>query len=97
MKSEVYSWRLDPELKGSLERAASARRSSVAALLDRIVRSWLAEEAESADDEAVQARLHAEAAKSFGTLRGGDPRRASEASERVRQKLRERHAARRPG
>ncbi|MFP3941370.1 MAG: hypothetical protein ACLF0P_13815 [Thermoanaerobaculia bacterium] len=92
MKTEVYSWRLDPEVKSSLEHAARSRGRSVAGLLDEIVRSWLDREAADADDEALQRRLHAEARKAFGTLEHGDELLAQEAAERLRSKLRERHA-----
>lgn len=93
MKTEVYSWRLDPELKSSLEHAARCRGRSVAGLLDEIVRAWVEREAATEDDEALQRRLHAQARKTFGTLEHGDERLAEEAGERVRRKLRERHAA----
>lgn len=95
MKTEVYSWRLDPELKGSLEHAARSRGRSVAGLLDEIVRSWLEQDAETQDDEELQKRLHAQARKSFGTLQHGDELLAQQARERVRRKLQEQHAARR--
>lgn len=96
MKTEVYSWRVEPELKSSLETAARERETSVARLLDRIVGEWLAHETTLLDDGEMQARLHEEAERCFGTLRGGDPDLASEASQRVKRRLRERHAARRP-
>lgn len=97
MKTEIYSWRLDPGLKSSLEHTARARGRSVAALLDEIVRSWLDREvAGMVDEQEAQRRLHAEARKSFGTLQGGDELLAEQASERLRRKLRERHAAGRP-
>ena len=93
MKTDVYSWRLDPELKRSLEHLARSRGSSVAGLLEEIVRSWLERDGGTRDDTELQRRLHAEARKSCGTLQGGDPNLAAEASERLKRKLRERHAA----
>jgi predicted DNA-binding protein len=96
MKTEAYSWRLDPELKGSLEHAARSRGRSVAGLLDEIVRSWLERDGETQDDDQVQKRLHAQARESFGTLQHGDELLAQQARERVLQKLQERHATRRP-
>ena len=92
MKTEVYSWRLDPGLKSALEHAARSRGSSVARLLEEIVGSWLEREREIGDDE-VQGRLHAEAQEAFGTLERGDLLLAEEAGERVRQKLREQNTA----
>ena len=41
-KTVIYSWRLDPDLRQGLNEAARAERTSVARLLDRIVREWLA-------------------------------------------------------
>lgn len=93
MKTEAYSWRLDPNLKSALEHAARTRGSSVARLLEEIVGSWLERMAETEDDGEVQRRLHAEARKAFGTLERGDLLLAEEAGKRVRSKLRERHAA----
>lgn len=93
MKTEVYSWRLDPELKSSLEHAASSRGRSVAGLLDEIVRAWVEREVATEEGEALQRRLHAQARKAFGSLEHGDTRLAEEAQERVRRKLRKQHAA----
>lgn len=89
-KSEVYSWRLSPETKEALEDRARAEGTSMARLLDGIVGSWL--EQQAADEEAVEQRLlHAAAAKTIGTIRGGDPTRAERAGELVRAIIREKH------
>ena len=93
MKTEVYSWRLDPDLKSALEHTARCRGSSMAQLLEEIVGSWLEREAETEGDGEVQSRLHAEARTTFGTLERGDHLLAEEAGRRVRRKLSERHAA----
>ena len=93
-KSEVYSWRVSPELKDRLMRAAHARNSSLAELLDEITTAWLLQQQDP--DEERQQRALQEAARSFvGRLAGNDPHRAEQASERVKQKLRERRRARR--
>jgi len=97
MKTDVYSWRLDSELKTSLEDAARSRGSSLARLLDEIARDWLGSEIRDEDDEGAQRRLHAKARKAFGTLERGDQHLAEQAGPRVREKLRQRHAARRAG
>jgi hypothetical protein len=86
MKSEVYSWRLSPDLKADLEEAARRERVSVARLLERIAREWLKARA-SEDDEAEQERLRAIAMQYVGTIRGGDPDRSAEVSKRVRELL----------
>ena len=88
MKSEVYSWRLAPDLKDALEAAARRERVSVSRLLERVTREWLKTRAGAAeDDEAEQARLHAVAMQFAGTIRGGDPDRAAEAGKRVGELL----------
>jgi hypothetical protein len=88
MKSEVYSWRLSPDLKSDLEEAARRERVSVAQLLERITRAWLKTRASAAEDDAAeQERLRAIAMQFVGTIRGGDPDRAAEVSKRVRELL----------
>jgi hypothetical protein len=88
MKSEVYSWRLSPDLKADLEQVARRERVSVARLLERIAREWLKTRAAAAeDDEAEQERLRAIAMQFVGTIRGGDPDRSAEVSKRVRELL----------
>ena len=92
MKSEVYSWRLSPDLKGALEDAARRERVSISRLLERIALEWLKTHPSAAgDDEAEQARLRAVALQFAGTIRGGDPDRAAEASKRMRELLARRH------
>lgn len=92
-KTEVYSWRISPELKTALEDAARDEGISLAGLLDRIVKDWLERASANGDEEAVQRRLHAAVEKTLGTLRGGDPHRAEQARDRVREKLRRHHAS----
>jgi predicted DNA-binding ribbon-helix-helix protein len=88
MKSAVYSWRLSRDLKDDLEQAARRERVSVSRLLERIAREWLqARASAAADDAAEQDRLRAVAMQFAGTIRGGDPDRASEVSKRVRELL----------
>jgi hypothetical protein len=88
MKSEVYSWRLSPDLKEDLEEAARRERISVSRLLERIAREWLKTRASAAeDDEAEQERIRARAMRFVGSIQGGDPDRAANARERVREVL----------
>ena len=90
-KTEVYSWRVSPELKVGLEDAARSEGTSVARLLDRIVTEWLAGFRDEENDDEEQRRIHAAAAKCFGKLRGGDPHLAEQASSRVRERLEEKY------
>lgn len=91
-KTEVYSWRLSPETKAALEQEARRESVSLATLLERITREWLTEQrAANGSDAAEQARLHRAAAATFGTIRGGDPRRAETAKQTIREKLKHRY------
>ena len=90
-KTEVYSWRVDPEMKTGLADAARAESISMARLLDRIIGEWLRREAASGTEEERQQRLHAAARKCFGTMERGDPHLATEAKQRVRAKIRKRY------
>jgi hypothetical protein len=91
-KSEVYSWRLSPRLKGELEAAARLERKSVAELLDKIAGDWLAAfKVQGEDDDTRQQRLHAAAGRAIGAIRGGDPDRAANAASQVRARIARRH------
>ena len=89
---EVYSWRLAFELKRSLEEAAKTERISLPQLLEHIILDWLAQRKQTDDSEEAQQQLHQLAAQSFGTIRGGDPSRSQEVSQRMKSKLRKRPA-----
>ena len=93
MKSEVYSWRVAPERKAALERAARQERLSLAELLDRIAAEWLASRSSGADDDADQRRVRAAARRFYGKGEAGVTDEASRVSELVRRKLRTRHGA----
>jgi hypothetical protein len=70
-KGEVYRWRLGAELKRELEAAARDEDASVDAILERVVRDWLANrprqlsEEEDADD---QRRLRERLMKVVGSV-----------------------------
>jgi predicted transcriptional regulator len=92
-KSEVYTWRVSPEVKASLEEAARKTNRSVARLLDEFVAERL--DAIGQRDEAEmdnQRRLHARAARFAGRFSGTDPRRSERTKARVRARLTERRA-----
>ena len=92
-KTEVYSWRLDPVLKSGLEESARRREISVAELLDGIAEEWLAQDGfDRLREDDEQRRIRANATRFIGAFQGRDPDRASEAKERIRQRLRERRA-----
>ena len=71
-KTEVYSWRVDPQIKMALESEARSQGTTLAEVLDRIAKQWLeTRKQQNGDDEAEQARLHAAAAKYAGAISGG--------------------------
>jgi hypothetical protein len=89
-KTEVYSWRLDPDLKQRLETAARDEKTSIGGLLDRIARDWLGRHRPEDDDEAVQRRLHAAAEEWIGSSSLGEgPYTRQRIRERVRARLME--------
>ena len=92
-KSEVYSWRLDPDLKRRLEEAARQEKTSIGGLLDRLAREWLGRRASEEDEEALQRRLHAAAAKWIGSIRGDHPTRSERVKEIVRDRVRKKTSA----
>jgi hypothetical protein len=79
-KSEVYSWRVSPDLKMKLEAAARDEKLSVGALLERIAREWLREH--RLNDEEEQRRLRERVMRTIGTASIG---LGPYTNERVRQ------------
>ena len=84
-RPEVYSWRLATELKAALEQEARRERATVGGLLERIALEWLS------------ARRHVDAAKTVGTIAGGDPGRSTGVRAAVRHRLGARRCRRRVG
>ena len=77
MKTEIYTWRVSPEVKSALETEARREKVTVAALLDQLTRQWLQDRrATLAGEAAGQAKLHAQAGKSIGKITGENPHRA---------------------
>ncbi|MEL7354556.1 MAG: hypothetical protein AAFN38_24315 [Cyanobacteria bacterium J06560_5] len=92
-ETQIYRWQIAFDLKRALEEAAKAEQISLAQLLERIVLDWLDRRSTPDKKEAeIQQALHQSAAQSFGTIHGGEPTRAQEASQRIKSKLRE-HSA----
>lgn len=97
MKTEVYSWRVSPELKQQLEEAARRESKSLSALLDDAARQWLAQHSPSPEEDAAeQARIHREAAKYIGSIRSGRRDGSTRVRELVRESLRKKLARSRP-
>jgi predicted DNA-binding protein len=92
-KTEVYNWRLSPNMKHALEEAARRNHKTVAKLLEQIVEQWL-QETHTADqdaEEAEQRRLHAAAATALGSIQGGEPNRSERARAELRARLARKH------
>ena len=84
-KSEVYSWRVSPDLKMKLEVAARDENLSVGSLLERIAREWLGEHRWN-DEEEQQRRLRERVMRTVGTASIG---LGPYTNERVRQVITE--------
>jgi hypothetical protein len=92
-KTEVYSWRVDPQIKMALEFEARVQGTTLAEVLDRIAKQWLEmRRQQHGGEEAEQARLHAAAAKYAGAVSGDDPYGSEKVREFVRKRVRERYA-----
>lgn len=91
MKTEVYSWRVSPDVKASLEREARRQNISMSAALDAAAREWLQRSANATEGDEAQRRLQKAASKWIGALAGGNAQRAETASDAVRDRLRRRY------
>ena len=92
-KTEVYSLRLDPELKVALEQEARSLGISVAALLDRTVRRIVEEgNRKRLDDQEEQARINAAVEKVSGSISAGFDF-SQNVGAKIRAKLRRRRAS----
>jgi hypothetical protein len=92
-KSEVYSWRLDPEMKMALDLQARMQGTTLSEVLNSLAKRWLEEQkVQNADSEAEQVRLRGVAAKYVGSISGGDPYASEKVREIVRKRIKEKHA-----
>ena len=75
-KSRAYRWRPSPRLQAELAAAAKAERTSVDAILNRLVREWLAKrprQLSAEEDAEEQRRLRERVMKAVGTVSIGGP------------------------
>jgi len=91
MKTEVYSWRLSPDLKSDIVREARARHVPVAKLIETAVRDFIGKDEREPSRAEEQARIHAAAAKFIGAISGDDPYRSQRVGELVRERLAQRY------
>ncbi len=92
MDTEVYSWRVSRELKLELEQQARIRKTSLSAVLNLAVRDWLKQSAATVEEDEEQRRLHEAAVKCVGAFAGGNPRRAENTRQAIRERLKRRNA-----
>ena len=95
MKTEVSSWRVSAEKKLALESEAVRDGKSVAQVLDDISSEWLEQRRRTlAEDALEQKKLRDRVLQLAGSVSGGDPDRASNASGRVKEILANRYGRR---
>jgi hypothetical protein len=90
LKTEVYSWRVSPEIKTGMEQEARRRRISLSAALDLAAEEWLAKTGPAEDVREEQIRLQNAASACFGVLANGNVRRSENERQAVRQRLQRR-------
>ena len=90
-KTEVYSWRITPATKSTLESEARRVGTSLSSLLDRITEQWIRSRRGKTEDNAEQSRLHAAVRKTLGSISGIDPKRAERAKAAIRKRLEQRY------
>ena len=82
-----------PDLSGEVRTAVQdAEGGCAASLLEVTSREWLEGNDLSIDDAERQRRMHAAVVPLIGSIRGGDPNRAQEASQRVKAILANKYA-----
>lgn len=92
MKDQVYSWRISAQKKAELESEARREGTSLARLLEQITAEWMRQRRNSRNgDEDEQSRIRKRVEAAIGSLAGGNPQRASQASQRVREIIRRKH------
>jgi hypothetical protein len=98
MKTEVYSWRVSPEMKADLEAEARRQKISLSALLDKIAGDWLRKHRKRIlDEEAEVARIRAAMEKCIGSIAmGGGPYTNEKVRAVIGEQLARKHARNRP-
>jgi hypothetical protein len=93
-KSEVYSWRLSPLIKDTLEECARGTGQSVGSLLEGIVTDWLqrGDRKRMRNEQKEGERIRARALRYVGAIAGGNRRRSENARKSIRARLKSRHA-----
>jgi predicted DNA-binding protein len=90
-KTEVYSWRLSPDLKDSLDALARSQGRSLADLLEEMAMERIERGSDAGQEWERQEKLRAAAMRFVGALSGDDPDRAATSRELVRARLAARH------
>jgi hypothetical protein len=88
MKSEVYSWRLEPEKKADLENELRHEGTTLSKLLDDMTDNWLHYRRNGrAGDDAQLAALRRRVMATVGTIHSARPHLASKSREIVRERV----------
>jgi len=90
-KTEVYSWRISPQIKRTLEQEARREGTSVAVLLERITKEWILSRTDREGDDEKQAHLRASVNRTIGAISGSNPNRAAQARATIRKRILLRH------
>jgi hypothetical protein len=92
-KTDVYSWRLSPQLKIALEEAARCENKSLGQLLEEIVRDWLEQSHDSRNERETERQRHLQetALKFAGILESGRPDRTESARSELKARIARRH------
>ncbi|PZR73388.1 MAG: hypothetical protein DLM52_11190 [Chthoniobacterales bacterium] len=92
-KSEVYSWRVSPQMKRALEEAARRQKQTISALLEKIVAQSFRNGVEGwkEDEAALQERLHAAGLAAIGKIKSGRTHRSKRVRQDLRRKLQGKH------
>jgi len=94
-KTEVYSWRVETELKMALESEARHDGLTVSQVLHRLAEDWLRQRTDRGrEEEAEQQRVYAAGAKYFGSIAAG-PDFSQNVGAKLRRLMKERNASKR--
>lgn len=90
-KTEVYSWRIEPETKMALESELRVEGRSLAQLLNELAKDWLRSRNEQRRHEtSEQARLQALVKRFAGSISGEQAYSSENVREVVRKRVTER-------
>ena len=75
-KTHPLGFRVEPEVKAALERAAKADRRSVSSLIEKILYDWLREHSHLSDAQSIGGNTGADQDAVAGTSKPSPPRKS---------------------